>query len=209
MALGVSDEELEEPAPTDGCSRAADTRDVEPLDVDLSRVQARLLEDPTRQAIVAHLEQAPGLNVSQLRRRVGAARNTVEFHLRRLARADLVVTKRRDEGHEVLCFLATDASLWEREATRVLYGRRANRQVALFVAEHPGSSTRGIAEAVDREPVTVLHHLKTLREHGLVERLREGNEVTYFPSPTLARWIQDVDGDYQRCWRAGEDGDPR
>lgn len=177
------------------------------LELDPSRVQTRLLEDPTRRAIVRILSRTPGLNVSQLRRRADVARNTMEFHLRRLSEADLVVTEQREGSNEVLCFLPTDACLWERQATRVLFGRRSNRQVALFVEEHPGSSTTQIAEAVGLEPVTVLHHLKTLRDHALVERVREGNEVAYFPSPTLEGWVEDVDGNYERRWGSGTDSE--
>lgn len=208
----MSGEELDDPEhakqETETDQDADEARPVRGLDLDVNRVQARLLEDPTRRAIVELLDRTPGLNVSQLRRRADVARNTMEFHLRRLSEADLVVTEQRDDGNEVLCFLQVDAALWDRQATRVLFGRSSNRQVALCVEEHPGSSTEEIAKAVGLEPVTVLHHLRTLRDHGLVERMREANAVAYFPSPRLEAWVEDVDGDYERPWRrSGTDGD--
>lgn len=173
-------------------------------DLEITRAQASMLENPTRRRIVEHLRETPGLNKNQLRCRLDVLRNTLEFHVGRLEDQGLVVTKRRAESNEVLCFLAADEHLWEEEQTRVLFGRSSNRQVALFVEEHPGSSTEEIAQAVGLEPVTVLHHLKTLREHGLVQRIRKGNDVNYYPEPSLEAWVADFDESYLRPWHCSE-----
>lgn len=172
-------------------------------ELEITRAQASMLENPTRRRIVEHLRETPGLNKNQLRCRLGVLRNTLEFHVGRLEDQGLLVTKRA-ESNEVLCFLAADEHLWEEEQTRVLFGRSSNRQVALFVEEHPGSSTEEIAGAVQLEPVTVLHHLKTLREHGLVQRIRKGNDVHYYPEPSLEAWVADFDESYLRPWLPSE-----
>lgn len=199
--------ETQEGTPPKGRSRPAqteaETEGSSPFE-GLTVVQEKLLEDPTRREIVRVLRETPGLNKSQLRRRVDVLRNTLEFHLSRLEERNIVLTRQVPTGNEVLCFLAADEHLWADERTRVLFGRASNREIALYIAEHEGPATREIADAVDLEPVTVLHHLETLREHDLVDRVRTGNNVSYFPSSALEAWVDEVGDAYGRPWAQDE-----
>lgn len=172
-----------------------------PLAEGLSRSQRALLEDPIRYEIVPVLRETPGLNVSQLARRVGVSRNTVEFHLRRLVRSRIVVTTQTSGAGERLCFLADDRHLAEDEATLVLFGHPSKRRIALFVAENPAVTTTRMARAMDLESSTIRHHLRALRDHGLVDRIRQRNLVRYYATDSLTHWIEEVGRGYRRRWR--------
>jgi predicted transcriptional regulator len=161
-------------------------------DLALSEVQASLLRNRIRRSIVGQLDRTPGLNKNQLKKKLDLLPETLEFHLERLKEYDLVVTKPSAQDNEVLCFLERDEDLWEDEDTRILFGREMKRKVGLYVAEHPGASTAEIAEAVGLEAVTVRHHLKTLREHRVIRRIRLGRDFEYHPSDSLEDWIDQV-----------------
>lgn len=170
----------------------------------LTPQQASLLDDENRRRIVGLLWQMPGMNKNQIGKALDLFRNTVQHHITRLERAGLVKTLPSAQENERLCFLAADAHLWEEETTRILYGRSPNRHAAIYVAENPGCTAQDIAEAIDREDVTALHHLRTLRKHGLVEGVREGFIISYFPTSALKVWYRTVGEGYSRPWTGEE-----
>ena len=56
--------------------------------------------------------------------------------------------------------------------------------MSMLLAEpETGICTCDLAPAVDRSEATVSHHLKQLREAGLVEGTRKGTNVYYRPQP--------------------------
>lgn len=174
--------------------------------------QEALLRNEVRARIVRELGRTPGLNKNQLRERLDVHPNLVQFHVERLEEGGLVVTKPSAQGKEVLCFREEDTHLWEDESTRILFGRRRSRQVALYVSDNPGAPTSEIAAFLDLSPVTVRHHLRTLIEHDLVERVRLGRKVEYHPQPRLQDWDQALGDRYERPWTgvgtgAGPPGD--
>lgn len=164
-------------------------------------VKENLLEHPLRRAIVGLLADRPGMNKNQICAELGTGGHQLDHHLDQLEhRGGLVVTRESAQDQEVLCFLAEDERLWEDERTRILFGRRQKRSVALFVAENPGATTREIAQAVRLSACTVRHHLRTLRAHGLVEGYRTGRARVYEPAQRLERWACEVGGDFERPW---------
>lgn len=94
-----------------------------------------------------------------------------------------------------------DVDLWTDEFTRILFGRRQSRAVALFLAENPGKTTRQIAQALRISPVTARHHLRTLMEHGLVHRYPAGQTKIYEPDDALTTWVRDEGEAFERPWR--------
>jgi DNA-binding transcriptional ArsR family regulator len=169
-----------------------------PSGIEVTGLDASLLENPVRRRIVERLDETPGLNNNQLSKRVGVPWNLLRFHLQRLADAGLVVVREGVRGEQKVCFLAKDEHLWERDETRVLFGRRSNREVALIVARNPGATVAEIAEAVDLTDVTVRYHLETLRDHGLVERIRTGRSYDHHPTEALKAWVDEVGEVFER-----------
>lgn len=208
MALRVSEELGETNRPTEEARRRPSrSEDVDPcqvLEIETADEWGDFFTLPNRCELIRQLWKTPGLNVNQLRERLGVYRHTVEFHLEKLKERGLVVTYQRGKGAEILCFLARDSHLWEHEPTRILFGRASNRKIALYVSENPRARCREIAEAVGLQKVTVSHHLRALNAHGLVGYERTGNAVQYFPMPTLEAWVEDVGPCYRRPWKKGE-----
>lgn len=164
-------------------------------------VQDRLLEHPTRQAIVDLLAKRPGMNKSQICKELDLRANVVDHHIEKLEEAQLVVTEESENGYETLCFRLEDAMLWADDRTRVLYGRRGVRAVGLFLAENPGATTREIAEALHLTTVTIRQHLRTLMCHGLVERYPAGQTNLYKPATVLEEWACEVGEGFDRRWK--------
>ncbi|PSG97435.1 hypothetical protein BRD56_05100 [Thermoplasmatales archaeon SW_10_69_26] len=170
-------------------------------DRDLTEIQSVLLKDETRRAIVQALRRTPGQNKNQLSDRLGVRSSLVTFHLERLEERGLVRTVDGPQGREVLCFVQGDEHLWQEEATRILFGREPVRLVGVHVAQHPGCSSQAIADALNLTKVTVQHHLRSLLERDLVERLRLGRAVEYHPTEILAEWAQALAEAYDLPWR--------
>lgn len=154
-----------------------------------------LLRNPVRSKIMTLLKRKPGMNRSQLARRLNMHENAIGFHLDRLIKAHLVVTRPGWDGREILCFTADNVSLWEQPETRILFGRGPPRKVARYLAEHPGTGTRQVAEALGLSANTVRRHLRTLEENDLVQRMRVDREVIYHAQPALVRWFEVAEKD--------------
>jgi len=168
-------------------------------------IQRALLRNDLRKGIVEQLRKTPGLNKNQLRKKLDILPNLLEFHLKRLIENEVVVTKPSAQDQEVLCFLEDQEHLWDEEKTRILFGRRPTREIGLYIAAHPGASTSEIAEAVDLSDVTVRHHLRTLRDHGIIQGIRLGRRYEYHPSEELITWVNRVGSGYPTPW---SDADP-
>lgn len=161
-----------------------------------------LLRNPHRQRIVELLTQAPGMNKNQLAEALGIYANALDFHLERMEEMGLVHLRESPRGREIVCFTADNVDLWEDERTRVLFGRSPVQRVAIYLAENPGASTADIASALDVSPVTVRHHLRTLEESELVQRLRIGRDVIYSAVPEVARLIDEASLVWDRDFEA-------
>lgn len=167
-------------------------------------VYERHLAHPTRQAVVDVLREEPGLNRSQVYRRVeeelDETPGDLRYHLDYLVDEGLVVTYSERERKEVHCFLVVDASLWRDDRTHVLFGRAPSRNVALFLVDNPGATTEEIADALGLEPSTIRYHLQRLHKRGLIRKHKVGATWVYGPSEILEQWTHDVGGSFPRPW---------
>lgn len=169
-------------------------------------VRERVLEHPTREAIVDLLEARPGMNKNQLCETLDLHSNLLNFHLRKLQDINAVATRPSAQDREILCFLREDLGLWENDSTRILFGRSPVRHVGLFLADNPGASTREVADALRMSPVTVRHHLRTLLDFDLIQRFRAGRVFVYQPDEELEAWVADVGQGFERPWLDGSSG---
>lgn len=164
--------------------------------------QGSSLGHETRDRIRDLLIRMPGTNKNQIARRLGIYPSLRDYHLRRLLREGLVVTRPSDRGRETLCFWWEDAHLWQDPRTRILYGRQAPRRVALYIADHPGATTAEIAGALQRSPGTIRYHLGNLGASALVGQERDGRQVHYRPSDRLTSWVEEIGQGFPRPWQA-------
>lgn len=163
--------------------------------------QSSLLCNENRQQIVRQLGRTPGLNINLLAEKTEISGSVVTFHLHRLADADLVSIKPGVKGNERLCFLKRDEDLWEDPQTRILFGREPARNVALYVLENPGVTPEEISEALERSTRSARHHLRTLEDRGLIDRVRIGRTHRFLPRSPLREWRNEVGDGFGRTER--------
>lgn len=166
-----------------------------------------LLEHRNRRAIVRLLTEKPGMNRNQLQEAMHASLGVVDFHLRKLVHAGIVIRKPSANDKEILLFTRRNCHLWTNPNTRVLFGAEFTRNVALAVLEAPGATSQEIASALGIEPVTVRYHLNKLKENSLVGDIRVGNQVEYHPTRELQTWNDRIGYVYDRPWEKDPEAD--
>lgn len=163
-------------------------------------VVEELLDHPYRRAIVEMVRERPGVNKHQIAQAVEVDPKVVDHHLAKLEDMGLVTTRSREEGKQVHCFAKGDEQVWEEASTRGLFGRSGAREVALFLADHPGAKTSEIAKALELSTTTVRHHLLGLREAGLVRQHQAGRAYLYDATGVLDDWVETVGDRFERPW---------
>lgn len=137
----------------------------------LSRVDTDgVLEQPTRASIYEAIDESPGIDLAGLAAAADVTKSTARYHVDVLRDAGLVA------GVEVAGALRFAPAELDAEVAGVL-GTDAPGTVLTAVADHEPASVRTLAEATDRAPSTVSHHLSELEARGLVERERRGEAV--------------------------------
>ncbi|MGB0652656.1 MAG: winged helix-turn-helix transcriptional regulator [Thermoplasmatota archaeon] len=146
--------------------------------------QDQVLAHPMREGILAAVEAEPGLHQSELQRRLGTSRGTLDHHLKQLLARGLVV--RKQQGGYVCFFPGRGVGRDEMEALTWLRGEGA-RDVLVAVDASPGCNGREVARSTGLDAATVSYHLKRLREGGLVEATREGRALVVRPTALGSR----------------------
>lgn len=140
-----------------------------------SRVASRtdpegVLEQPTREGIYVSVRESPGIGLGELVEAAPVTKSTVRYHLRILRKAGLV------ESATIAGTLRFSPSGTDAELAGAL-SAGPTRAIVDAVEEHEPASVTAIAEATDRAPSTVSHHLGRLEERGVVDRERNGEAV--------------------------------
>lgn len=145
------------------------------------------LENENRASVLETVEASPGINLTSLVEETGLTESTVRYHVRVLEHEGLLdgakvrgrrrFVPRTNEDVELL-------AAFEEEATRDVID-------ALF--EHEPASGTTLAEALDRDPSTVSHHLSRLSDAGLVEREQDGPALRNSLSADVRAALSDVE----------------
>lgn len=130
-----------------------------------------ILEHEDRQAILALVEDRPGIHFRDIARRLDLGHGILDHHLRKLTEAG-VLEEHATESHR--CYFPTGRiPASEREALANVKAGSARRLMAAL-REHPGSSLSELAEAVGLARSTVSHHIARLEDVRVVDAHREG-----------------------------------
>ena len=143
-----------------------------------------VLGHPRREQLYARILQEPGISLQDLGQATGLSRTAVVHHLRLLEQQHLVVSRRVGRsrhyyenggryGHD------------QKEAYAILRNDRS-KAVAKFISAHPGTMQKSLCEALSIPPSIAHWHVRRLQEGGLVESIRQGRAVAYFPGAQLA-----------------------
>jgi predicted transcriptional regulator len=129
----------------------------------------------TRERIRECVADRPGIHFNELVRTLGLATGQVQYHLRKLGRADAVVSERLyGRTH----YYPPDCDPRERGALAVLRRETARDVLVRLVAEGP-TAPADLADDLDVARSTLEWHLDHLLEQDLVEKERDAhNRVT-------------------------------
>lgn len=144
---------------------------------------ARLLRHPTRRALVAQLQRAPGTSVADLARALDVSEGAARHHLRALARGRIVRRIARPGGPGYAL-----ASTDPRDATRARLARhpKTGAILATLEARPHGMRLREVAAAAGADRGTAYHHLMRLTAAGLVDVERSQGRLLFRPAATRA-----------------------
>lgn len=146
--------------------------------------RSELLDNAVRERIYRAIEAQPGLSIIQVCRAGRAGWGTAVYHLQRLERDQLIVSRR--DGQYRRFFLnghAPDPGAVAHDA-RALQHALA-RDIAAFVLANPGSVQKEVCAALGISPPLASKWLGRLQDAGLLTSQREWKHVRYAPTPLL------------------------
>lgn len=138
-----------------------------------------LLEHKVRSQIYDLIRASPGINVSELARRLDIAWGTATHHLHKLRAEKLVGI--RTVGHQK-CYFPNGGAFTPREMDVLSVTKSpTTRRVAQFLVEGGARSHQEIAHGLALSPALVSFHMRKLLEAGIVERRKEGRRSIFVP----------------------------
>lgn len=135
-----------------------------------------VLEQPTRGAIYSKINDSPGVGLEALASDADVTKSTVRYHVDVLAAAGLINTA------TVAGTLRVATADIDVERAGLVRADATGPILDAVESREPASVTT-VAEATDRAPSTVSHHLTTLEERGLIDRERDGESVVTTLTP--------------------------
>jgi predicted transcriptional regulator len=138
-----------------------------------------LFENKIRADIFELIRANPGVNVSEISRRLDVAWGTATHHLQKL-RGERMVSV-RVVGHQK-CYFPNGGTFTPREMD--VMGATKNstaKRIAEFVAQTGPTPHRAVAQALGLSPALVSFHARKLEEAGVVGRRREGRRTVFIP----------------------------
>lgn len=132
---------------------------------------------------LAVIKANPGIHIRQISMLTGLCWNTVEHHLRTMARLGRV-TELKIDGK--VCWFDRTAGAVEGKAAVFLLRDPRNRLVVQRIVDSPGGNQRRVAAALGLAPSIIHRRVVKLEEAGLVERVPGSTSMALFPSPRLA-----------------------
>ena len=122
-----------------------------------------------RDRIHRHVSDHPGIHFNQLARELDLATGQLQYHLKKLRRADDVVS---ESLYGRTHYFTPEYDDWERGAVAVLR-RETARDVLLYLIEDGPSAPAPVADDLDIARSTLEWHLDHLIEQQLVEKRRD------------------------------------
>lgn len=136
-----------------------------------------LLDHETRARLYEAIQEDPGQHLRELKRSLALAHGTLLHHLRMLERGRLV-SSFKDGMYRRFYVRGT--------APQDARGASTRDRLAAAIRAEPGRSVSELAEALDRSPSTIHHHLEALTAKGRGRKIREGQRVAVYPASSHA-----------------------
>ncbi len=143
-----------------------------------------VLGHPKREALYGAIVGKPGVTLQDLCEQSGLSRTAVTHHLRLLEQQHLIVSKRVGRSRH---FFENGGRYGrdQKEAYAVLHNDRT-KDIAEYIKANPGAIQKDLCAKFDIQASVAHWHVKRLLEANLVESIRDGRTVSYFPSADVA-----------------------
>ena len=135
-----------------------------------------LPELETRKQIYSSILKHPGVNISDLSKKLDMPRSTLVYHLRYLEKHGFLEEKKYDNYTRYYAINKIDRCYKE---ILNLFGQEATRKVIIYLAENKFSSVDEISKNIHKHPKTVYYHLKKLLNAGILECFKINGEKKY------------------------------
>jgi predicted transcriptional regulator len=129
------------------------------------------LDHETRERIYGAVTADPGLFLSELAERLDTSLSTVRHHVRVLEDESLLTSEKINGKRRYYPISIEDPQLV------AALGESATASVLDTLSRLGPASGTELADALDRDPSTVSHHLSRLADAGLIEREQRGRMV--------------------------------
>lgn len=148
--------------------------------------------DRQRALLLALVDADPGIHILRAAHILGVNWNTCLHHVRRMAgEGTIVVAKVRGR----LCLFDRNGTV-ARRLVHVLLRDPRTADIARLLVTSPGLNQKELAQALGIAPSAVHRHMRMLQSANLVERVRNGREVTNQPAEALREaWMGRGQGD--------------
>ncbi len=142
-----------------------------------------VLDHPKREGIYGMIVMKPGVTLQDLCEGTGLSRTAVSHHLRLMEQQHLVVSKRVGRSRH---FFENGGRYGrdQKDAYAVLHNDRS-KEVHGFIETNPGAIQKDLCEALGIQASVVHWHVKRLLEANLIEAIRQGRTVSYFPNQSI------------------------
>jgi DNA-binding transcriptional ArsR family regulator len=146
---------------------------------------SELLEHPMRAQVFQVIQANPGIHASELSRKVGAGWGTITHHLEKLEKARLVTTRRVNNQK---CYFEDGGKVSSQDmaVASAVRGDSAG-QIAAYVAIHPMTSQKAMAEQLGMSAALASFHVKKLVGVGVLEKIRRGKETLLTTTQAVRR----------------------
>lgn len=141
-----------------------------------------LLDNRIRDQILQVVRNDPGINTTDLAKRVDAGWGTVVYHLSVLERHNLVSSLIDGRFHRFFPVGVIDFST--RGQVAVMKNERT-KQIFELIDVEPGIVQEALARRVGISAPAAIFHLKRLEEVGMVGRVKKGRKVHYYTNEKM------------------------
>lgn len=154
----------------------------------------------TRERVLRLVQAFPGIPLTTLASRTGVCSSTVAYHLRVLETAGFART--RVVGRRRLAY-PSSAAKNENNPKFAFLRHPTARTVAQALAESPGAEIPVLLEMTRASPRALYHHLKRLREFGLVQTESRRSYRGLRPTESLKTFLSRLDRESSTMPSAG------
>jgi predicted transcriptional regulator len=137
---------------------------------------SRQPKDNTTDQILRFIEENPSCHLRKIKKELGLAMGTVQYHLDRLEKAGRITSQK--QGLHKHYFLVGAFEENEKQLLEVLSNETA-REILMFIIEQKYPSQSEISKHIAISSPSVSWQIKRLQDYGVIEEIREGKFKRY------------------------------